>query len=130
PVNRRMYSALIDSLRGIVWEADPETFRFQFASGHAEDVLGFPRDEWLSDPGFWQRHMHPDDVTRVVAYRRAGIAQRKDHDSEYRMIARDGRVVWLHDIVSVQRWLTGEVRLVGIMIDITDRREMECALRA
>src|SRR6185436_17745080 len=43
---------------------------------------------------------------------------------------RDGRVVWLHDIVSVQRWLTGEVRLVGIMIDITDRREMECALRA
>jgi PAS domain S-box-containing protein len=125
-----MYSALIESLRGIVWEADAETFQFHFVSRHAESLLGFPRQEWLDDPDFWRRHTHPDDVARAAGFCRECIAQGKDHDFEYRMIARDGRVVWLRDIVTVDRSRAGEVRLCGIMIDVTAERELECALRA
>jgi PAS domain S-box-containing protein len=129
-VNSRMYSALIESLRGIVWEADAETFQFRFVSNHAEAVLGFPREEWIEDPAFWRRHTHPDDIARAASFCRDCISKGQDHDFEYRMIARDGRVVWLRDIVTVDRSASGEVRLRGIMIDITDRREMEDALRA
>jgi PAS domain S-box-containing protein len=130
PLNNRMYSALIESLRGIVWEADAETFQFRFVSSHAESLLGFPREEWLEDPEFWRRHTHPEDVARAAAFCRECIAQGKDHDFEYRMIARDGRVVWLRDIVTVDRSKAGEVRLCGIMIDITAERATEDALRA
>jgi two-component system cell cycle sensor histidine kinase/response regulator CckA len=130
PVNSRMYAALIQSLRGIVWEADAKTFQFRFVSNHAEAILGFPREEWLDDPDFWRHHTHPDDFARASAYCVECIAQGKDHDFEYRMIARDGRVVWLRDIVTVDRSITGKVRLRGIMIDITDRRQTLDALRA
>jgi two-component system cell cycle sensor histidine kinase/response regulator CckA len=130
PVNDRMYSALIESLRGIVWEADAETFQFLFVSNHAEAVLGFPREEWLRDPEFWRHHTHPDDLARAAAFCLDCISRGKDHDFEYRMIARDGRIVWLRDIVTVDCCADGRVRLRGIMIDITDRREMEDALRA
>jgi two-component system cell cycle sensor histidine kinase/response regulator CckA len=130
PVDSRMYSALIESLRGIVWEADAATFQFRFVSNHAEALLGFPREEWLSDPEFWRHHTHPDDVARAAAFCGDCIARGQDHDFEYRMIARDGRIVWLRDIVTVDRSATGEVRLRGIMIDITDRHEMEDALLA
>ena len=130
PVNNRMYSTLIESLRGIVWEADADTFQFRFVSSHAESVLGFPRQEWLDDPDFWRHHTHPDDVARAASFCRECIARGKDHDFEYRMIASDGRVVWLRDIVTVDRSTPGDVRLCGIMIDITAEREMECALRA
>ena len=130
PLNSRMYSALIESLRGIVWEADAETFQFRFVSSHAEALLGFSTEEWLADPDFWRHHTHPDDVARAAAFCRECVAQGKDHDFEYRMIARGGRSVWLRDIVTVDRTLAGEVRLCGIMIDITSEREMEAALRA
>jgi len=129
PVNSRMYSALVNSLRGIVWEADPATFQFRFVSDHAEALLGFPKEEWLEDPEFWRHHTHPDDLTSAAAFRRECIAQIKDHDFEYRMIARGGRVVWLRDIVTVERSLTRKVRLRGIMIDITDQRAMQDELR-
>ena len=130
PVSTRTYSALIESLRGIVWEADPDTFQFRFVSSHAEALLGFPREEWLEDPDFWRHHTHPDDLARAASFCQDCIAKGKDHDFEYRMIARDGSVVWLRDIVTVDRSAGGEVRLSGIMIDITERREVEAALRA
>ena len=130
PVNSRMYSALIQSLRGIVWEADAATFQFRFVSKHAEAILGFSTAEWLDDADFWRHHTHPDDVARAAEYCGECIAQGQDHDFEYRMIARDGRVVWLRDIVTVDRSIAGEIRLRGIMIDITGRRAMEDALRA
>jgi two-component system cell cycle sensor histidine kinase/response regulator CckA len=129
PVSSRTYAALIESLRGIVWEADAETFQFRFVSNHAEDLLGFPKEEWLQDPAFWRHHTHPDDLARAAAFCRECIAKGKDHDFEYRMIARDGHIVWLRDIVTVDRTAAGDVRLSGIMIDITERREIEEALR-
>jgi len=130
PVNSRMYSALIESLRAIVWEADAETFQFRFVSSHAEELLGYPASAWLDDPDFWKHHTHPDDVAQAAAFCFDCIAKGLDHDFEYRMIARDGRVVWLRDIVTVDRSVAGRTQLRGVMIDITERREMENALRA
>jgi PAS domain S-box-containing protein len=115
------YASLVNSLDGIVWEADAETFRFTFVSPQAERILGYPASRWVDEPDFWLRHTHPDDVARCVALCRDATARQVDHAFEYRMIAADGRLVWLHDAVSV-RATDGGSRLRGIMLDVTARK--------
>jgi two-component system, cell cycle sensor histidine kinase and response regulator CckA len=124
------YAHVVHSLNGIVWEADARTFTFSFVSSQAEAVLGFSVEEWLHDPNFWQKHTHPDDVEWCAAFCRDATAQRRDHSFEYRMIAADGRTVWLRDIVTVQSAPDRPERLVGIMLDITEQKRVEAERRA
>lgn len=123
-----LYSKLVNSLDGIVWEADAETFRFTFVSPQAERILGYPIKQWL-EPDFWRKHTHPDDTDWCTAYCLDSTRRRQDHEFEYRMIAADGSVVWLHDIVSVKSEPDGVLCLRGIMLDITRRKQAEEELR-
>jgi two-component system sensor histidine kinase/response regulator len=119
---------IVDTTDGIVWEADANTFAFTFISQKAERLLGFPISDWLQ-PGFWVANLHPDDQTWAPSYCASCTGRLEPHDFEYRFIARDGRTVWLHDIVTVvaengaPRWLR------GIMVDVTERHQMEERLR-
>jgi len=119
PAGEKLFSILIDSIRGIVWEADPRTFRFSFVSSHAECILGYPVRQWIDEPDFWRIHTHPDDVDWCTEYCLDASGKGEDHDFQYRMIAADGRTVWLRDIVTVVRGDDGNIRLRGIMLDIT-----------
>lgn len=123
----RLYASLVNSLGGIVWEADGRTFQFSFVSPQAEEILGYPVAQWLAEPDFWVRHTYPEDVERCVAFCLEATARGADHKFEYRMIAADGRIVWLHDIVTVHTEPDGALRLRGIMIDITERKRVEQA---
>ena len=123
-----LYSKLVNSLDGIVWEADGETFQFKFVSPQAEKILGYPLDQWLQ-PNFWRDHTHPDDTDWCSAFCLDSTQKRQDHEFEYRMIAADGSIVWLHDIVSVKEEPAGAVYLSGIMLDITKRKHAEAELR-
>ena len=86
-------------------------------------------EQWIDEPDFWHNYTHPDDVEWCSAYCRAASVKGEDHEFQYRMIAADGRVVWLHDIVTVVRSDGGSVRLRGIMFDITERWEAGDALK-
>ena len=117
--------SLINSLGGIVWEAEPETLQFLFVSEEAERILGYPARTWLEEPDFWVRHTHPDDVERCASLYRVASDRGEDHELEYRMIAADGRIVWLRDIVSVCKSEDGRTRLVGLAVDITNQKREE-----
>ena len=117
--------SLINALGGIVWEAEPETLQFLFVSEEAERILGYPRRTWLEEPDFWVRHTHPDDVERCASLYRRASDRGEDHELEYRMIAADGRIVWLRDIVSVCKSADGSTRLVGLAVDITNHKRAE-----
>jgi len=119
-----LYSKLVSSLDGIVWEADGDTFQFTFVSPQAERILGYPLRQWL-EPNFWRDHTHPEDIAWCAQFCLESTKRREDHEFEYRMIAADGRVVWLHDIVSVKIEPTGVVYLSGIMLDVTKRKVAE-----
>jgi PAS domain S-box-containing protein len=119
---------LINSIDGIVWEADAHTFRFTFVSKKAENILGYPVTAWLSE-NFWQDHIHPDDKTWAINYCETFTSQNKDHKFEYRMIAKDGSVVWLNDSVTIVSENGQPVKLCGIMIDITEKKKAEEMLR-
>lgn len=123
-----LYSKLINSLDGIVWEANGETFQFTFVSPQAEKILGYPIDRWL-EPHFWRDHTHPEDADWCSAFCLDSARRGQDHEFEYRMIAADGSVVWLHDIVSVKSEPDGNVRLSGIMLDVTKRKQALNELR-
>ncbi len=127
--SRREYEDLVNSIDGIVWEADAQSVRFSFVSEQAERLLGYPTALWLSEPAFWQNHIHPDDRESVLTFCATATAQKRDHEFEYRMIAADGRAVWLRDIVTVLVENNEPVKLRGVMVDITKRKRSEAELR-
>ena len=129
-LDEKLCSTLVNSVHGIIWEADPLTFRFSFVSPHAELILGYPTQQWIDETDFWLTHTHPDDVDWCSNYCREASLKGEDFEFQYRMIAADGRVVWLHDIVTVVRLDYGTIRLRGVMFDITVRKESEDSLRA
>ncbi|MBI3853107.1 MAG: PAS domain S-box protein [Verrucomicrobia bacterium] len=125
----RQRKELIASLDGIVWEADAETFRFTFVSSRAERLLGFPLSRWTEEPAFWADHLHPDDREEAVRYCAQCTREKYDHEFEYRILAADGHAVWLRDMVTVVVENDRPAKLRGIMVDITQRKRAEAALR-
>lgn len=119
---------LVASVDGIVWEADARTVTFTYVSGKAERLLGYPASDWLQ-PGFWQSHIYKDDQTWAPQFCAERARSLEPHEFEYRFVARDGRVVWLRDLVSVvaeqgePRWLR------GVMVDITARKKSDEELK-
>lgn len=125
----RRFRGLVQGVDAIVWEADAATLQFAFASHRAEEILGYPVARWVMEPDFWERHIHPDDRLRAVTARREATTEGRDHTLEYRMLAADGREVWLRDKVTVLCGDDGRAtRLLGLMVDITDRKRTEEAL--
>jgi PAS domain S-box-containing protein len=122
---------LVEGLGAVVWEADAGTRGFSFVSRRAETLLGHPVERWLEEPGFWETTLlHPDDRERTVAACRAAAGGTTDYELEYRMLAADGRVVWVRDLVHVLRDAAGgPARLRGVLLDVTERRRAEEALR-
>ncbi|MDX5370939.1 MAG: EAL domain-containing protein [Pseudomonadaceae bacterium] len=120
------YRGLVESLNAIAWQMRLPDYRFTYVSPHAEKLLGYPRADWLQ-PGFWQRCLHPEDAEYAQSYCRAETLAGRDHSLDYRMLAADGRVVWIRDIVTLDR--QGGEQLRGLMIDISTAKEAELGLR-
>lgn len=104
------------------WEADAKTWAFTYVGDQAEKMLGFAAEMW-SEPDFWTTHIHPDDRERAVAECAKHLQTADQYQVEYRMIAKDGRVVWINDIVSVHRERGAVISLSGFMIDITEQKQ-------
>lgn len=118
------YRLMLEGTRVIVWEADPKTFRFTFVGGQVEALLGYDRSEWYTE-GFWSRHVHPDDREQAIRFCTQETRDGRDHRFEYRMIAADGSIVWIDDLVTLDMCGAEPVAMRGVFIDITDRRRSE-----
>jgi len=121
-------SRLLDALPAIAWSASAATFRFTYINPGAETILGYPVSRWLDEPHFWAEHLHPDDWQVPMICHNETLAAR-NHELVYRMIAADGRTVWLRDYVNVHCVDGVAVELFGVMVDITREREAEAASR-
>ncbi len=123
PDQRR--SRLLDAMPAIAWSASVQTFLFTYVNPAAETLLGYPAERWL-EPNFWTEHLHPDDRHVAMICHNESLAGR-DHELVYRLIAADGRTVWLRDYVNVHCVDGVPVELFGVMVDITREREAEAA---
>jgi PAS domain S-box-containing protein len=126
---RKEYETLVNNVEGIVWEADRASLRFSFVSQQAERILGYPVKSWTDEPDFWQKHIHPDDRDMAVNVCRHLTPEQTHPDFEYRMIAADGRTVWLRDIVSVRIRKNRPPQIQGIMMDVTRHKSAEERVR-
>ncbi|WP_132867173.1 PAS domain-containing sensor histidine kinase [Scytonema millei] len=126
---QQRFQDLVNGLEDtIVWEYDPATARFTFVSQSAAEILGYPVEQWLQQPNFWQNLIHPEDRARVVqSYHQEKLG--RDCSLEYRCIAADGRVVWLRDRLHFARDREGKSKLRGLMLDITAAKQAEAELR-
>jgi len=121
----REYEALVNSIDGIVWQASLPDLRFTFVSRHAERLLGHSPRVWLDNPDFWRDHIHPDDRERAIALCRELTPDQKYQSFEYRMLAADGRFVWLRDTIRMRGDDPERPQLQGIMVDITATKVAE-----
>src|SRR5690242_351588 len=94
------YAQLLASIDGVFWQADAHTFQYTYVSEQAEWLLGYPITDWLT-PNFWQSRLHPDDRQWAVEVCRCAVNEHRNHSFEYRVIAADGRTVWVRDVTSV-----------------------------
>lgn len=121
----KRFRHFVQGLGAIFWEADARTFQFNFVSQRAQELLGYPPERW-QEPGFWSSMIHPEDRDPVVDARGTATARLEDHDSEYRVLSEDGRVLWFKDIVTVLPGPSGKPNLLrGVMVDITEQKETE-----
>ncbi|MDZ7689578.1 MAG: PAS domain-containing protein [Balneolaceae bacterium] len=118
-LTQERYQSLIQSVDGIVWEADADTFEFHYISPQVEELLGYTPEEWLSEPGFWKNRIHPEDRRQAVTFCKRKTVQGENHRFEYRMFAADDEIVWLRDYVTVVSRKGEPERLRGFMVDIT-----------
>jgi len=126
---QQRFRDLVNSVEGIVWEADVPSFRFSFISEQAERVLGYPLERWVSEPTFWKDHVHPEDQEWTLQFCQNATAEKRDHQFEYRMIAADGSAVWLRNLVTVVVEGDRITRVRGLMVDLTNRKQAEEGLR-
>jgi PAS domain S-box-containing protein len=95
-------------------------------SPQIETLLGYTASEWLADPGLCLRHLHPEDRERVLQEVSQTQGNGKPFRCEYRLLTRDGRVVWVRDEAIVVRNEAGCPCLIqGVMWDISEHKQRE-----
>ena len=120
---REKFESLVNSIDGIVWECDFQRSQFTFVSRQSERILGYTPEQWLGNPRFWQEHLHPEDSSRAMQGVSECMASRKPYSFEYRMVAADGRTVWIREGGDVLFNDDGQPALVrGIFQDITGHK--------
>ncbi len=127
----RRYKTLVEQLPLVVYvDALDEASSNIFTSPQVESLLGYTPAEWLAEGDLFVRMLHPDDRERVLA---AHAQTHRTHDPlslEYRLINREGRVVWVRDEGVIVVDDDGRpLYLQGYLLDITAEREAQAQLR-
>jgi len=124
------YRALVEQIPAITYTAALDSASTTlFISPQVEQILGFSPEEYRKDPDIWRQRLHPEDRERVLSELAVSLADQGHFKSEYRMMARDGSVVWFRDEAVVVRDRSGKpLFLQGIMMNLTERKDAEHAL--
>jgi PAS domain S-box-containing protein len=117
--NPEQLYTLLQSIEGIVWQADTGMQQFAFISGRVQHITGFSPSDWLDKPGFWKTRIHPEDVQVINDYLKLKNNSAKSVTFEYRIIRADGQIIWIKDNVSLLHRDDGSYLLGGIMLDNT-----------
>ena len=125
------YRALIEGIPAVVYEMGPDDERRTiYANPRVEQLLGYSREEWLDQPDIWIELLHRDDRETELAAHDRHSQTGEPWSRDYRMIAADGRIVWVHDQATLVRDQRGNpLTWQGLMVDITAQKLAEEQLR-
>jgi signal transduction histidine kinase/GAF domain-containing protein len=123
------FQELVASLEAVFWEAEPTSLRFTFLGGRTDDTLGPDASRWPEHGRRWGDHIAEQDRPAMLDACRRAVASGDDRPFEYRVVTPDGRTAWVRDVVHVVVNPQGPRELRGLMVDITERKRAEEALR-
>jgi len=125
------FHKLVDHLPTVIYmNAAGDINSTIYVSPQIETLSGYTPQEWLADPKLWSKRLHPDDCQRVLAQIAETDLNNRPFDMEYRLIARDGRLVWVHDQLTLVNGLNDQHPYwQGIMLDITGRKQADERIR-
>lgn len=128
----KRYRDLLESLPVVVYEADfGADGAWRYVSPQIEILLGFPARAWIEDPSLWFRRIHAEDRQLVLAQEHALRAKPPGERvaCEYRMITRSSETVWVRDdavVVAAQQ--KDDVHMRGVIVDVSERKDLEAKL--
>ena len=125
------YRTLVERLPAITYIAElGSEGPWHYVSPQIESILGFSPAEWLSDPAIWMSRIHKDDRGIALAAERRFEETHELFEAEYRMVARDGRVLWFRDeAVMLNSSDDRPLLMQGVLYDLTEHKRLEDQLR-
>src|SRR5919106_1158361 len=124
------YRTLVEQIPAVIYiDEDDDVATARYVSPYYETMLGYTPQERLADPELWIKLIHPDDRDRVME-ESTQSERTGEFRSEYRMVAKDGRVVWVREEGILLHDESGRhLGWQGVLMDVTDRKTAEEALR-
>jgi PAS domain S-box-containing protein len=126
-----LYRTLVEQVPAVVYvNAVDDVSTALYISPQYERLLGFSSAERMADPHLWMERLHPEDRDRVLEESRRTNRTGQPFSMEYRLIHRDGHVVWVRDEARMLRNDAGRpMYWQGVLIDVTERITSEQAVR-
>ena len=125
------YRSLVEQLPAVTYRSDVEDRsqgdRVDYVSPQVLDMTGYTQQEW-SSPGFWESRIHGDDRAEVVAEARRTDRTHEPFDVKYRLVRKDGSIIWVHDTSTVVDRSVHAAVWQGLIQDVTERIHAEQAL--
>ncbi len=123
----QQYRSIVEQIPAVTYIAELNLHGSAvYMSPQIEALLGHPPEDWTNDPDFWPKLIHPDDRAKALAENARHHETCAPFALDYRMFARDGHVVWVHDEASIVADEHGAPRYShGFMMDISDRKHSE-----
>jgi len=115
--DRRLFQTFAEKTDAVFWTADPISLQIVYISPHVEKALGIAPEVWLR-PLFWQTHLHPADLERVVAGFKTAVHEEATHQLEYRLQASDDTLLWIRNTVCMMM-AEEKPLLCGMMANVT-----------
>ncbi len=121
------YRTLVEQLPVTVYKSEPHVpYADTYISPHIETLLGFTPLEWLAKSDRWREQIHPDDREYIVHAVLTAFAASEPYKLDYRMITRDGSIVWVSDEARIVTSDRGQPTFMqGVLLDITARKQAE-----
>lgn len=120
---------LVSMTPGLVWfgpvSPDLTSYRAVYMSQYLFRVTGYTAKQWLETPGFWRSIIHPEDREHILQEAPLAMAQGRVI-GPYRIIASDGRVLWIQSQTLIERDAAGvPLRMHGLTLDMTSFQQAE-----
>ncbi len=125
-----LYRTLVEQMPAAAYTDSPDNFANFFTGPQILAISGYSAEEWKNDANLWLRLVHPEDKLRVQEENERSLDSGEPFNIEYRLITRNGEIVWVHDIATLIRNADGSPQYwQGLLIDITRQKNADESTR-
>lgn len=121
--SRQKLETLINTIEGVVWEADPKTLDFNFVSAQSERILGLSSPRWVGENCFWTTFVHADDRHQVMEDLRRAIAERTPCAQEYRLCVPGRPVIWVRSYANIMLEEGKPTLVRGVLLNVSAEKK-------